>query len=219
MLRIFFALFLKGEKMKIKLFFAGICLASLAFAQDPPTGFEDPVLLGSVMGGKVIYQDKIDTKIEFETVAKAFFTKTSPEAYAMLAVNHPKYPQLFQEVKEGHTTKISEDKLDYDYRLKLVIQAGFITQEVFPEGHQHLIPAADAISEYRIQNAITNYTDDIKSATQVTRLIPYDNGILVEDDVHVILQKPSAQSNIIKKKLKEFFSKYVLAFRKELTGQ
>lgn len=185
---------------------------------EPPPGFEDPTLYNTVMGGKIVFVDKLDTKVSFESVGKAFFPHTSPEAYAALAVNHGKYPQMFDNIKEGVTTKISDNHLEYDYRLKLLVQVGFITQEATPEGHQILVPGADAISEYRILNTITNYQDEIKKATQVTRIIPHDNGVLVEDDVFVEMVKPGTQTNIMKKKLKEFFSKYIVAFRKELTG-
>jgi len=192
--------------------------SSLMAGQEPPPGFEDPSLYTNVMGGKIVFVDKLDTKVAFQTVGKAFFPHTSPEAYAALAVNHPKYSSMFENVKEGKTIKVSDNKLEYDYALKLLVQVGFITQEATPEGHQILIPGADAISEYRIQNVITNYQDEIKKATQVTRIIPHDNGVLVEDDVYVEMHKAGAQTNIMKKKLKEFFSKYIVAFRKELTG-
>lgn len=193
-------------------------VTAMAAPADPPIGFEDPALLGTVMDGKIVLQDKVDSKVEFRTVAKAFFNKVSPDSYVALAVNHPKYKDLFSEVKKGETTKISDDKSTYDYKLHLRISVGPFSQDVYPEGRQVITLATDALAEARIDNEIVNYKDEIKSAIQVTRLIPYQGGILVEDDVHVVLAKPSAQSGMIKKKLKEFFTKYVTAFRKELQG-
>lgn len=186
---------------------------------DGPVGFEDPALLAKVMEGKIVMEDKVDTKVEFRTVAKAFFNRTAPEAYAALATNHPKYADLFTEVKKGETLKVSTDKTEFDYKLHLVFKVGPFSQDVYPEGHQKVTFGADATAEGRIDNEILNYKEEIKSATQVTRLIPYENGILVEDDVHVVLVKPSSQSGMIKKKLKEFFGQYVSTFRKELQGQ
>jgi len=204
--------------MKLMILGAVLCLSANLARAEGPAGFEDPALLESVMNGKIVFEDKLDTKVEFRTVGKAFFAKASPEAYAQLASNFEKYPQLFTEVKEGKTLTTSDDKLDRTYSLNLEVKVGFITQQVLAEGHQTLVPALDAISEYRILNEITNLKDQLKSATQVTRLIPHEGGFLVEDDVHVVLTKPSATSGMVKKKLKEFFGRYIATFRKELTG-
>lgn len=200
-----------------------VFLAGLAFAdgrqqRDVIPGFEDPVLLEKVMSGQVVLEEKIATKKEFRTIIRAYFNKVSPEAYYKLATNHAKYPSMFEEVVEGATTSVSADALDLDYRLHLKVKVGMFEYDAYPEGHHKIIPAKDAISEARVVNEITNYEDQIKYSRQTTRLIPYQTGILIEDDVHFTLKSDSAAASLMKKKLKEFFTRYVSTLRKELQG-
>jgi len=185
---------------------------------DIPEGFKDPLLLEKVMKGEIIIQDTISTPTEFRTIGRAFFKKVSPNAYLDLATNHPKYPDLFEEVKKGETLEINSSKTEFKYRLDILIEVGFLSEHVYPEGIQKLVRAEDAISESTVDNEITNYTQTIKFSRQHTRLIPYKDGMLVEDDVHFQLQKDSGLSGIIKQELKKFFTKYISRFRQELQG-
>lgn len=201
--------------MKKLIPFLFVCALPL-FAANPPAGFEDAALLKDVMAGKIILKDLVDSNIEFKTVAKAYFYRVTPDHYLGLAVDHPRYSKLFEEVKEGKTTKVSDDKSVFDYWLHLSINVGIFDYDAYPEGRQRLFVADETNPEFRIANEITNYKDQLKFATQNTRLIPWEDGFLVEDTVNAVLVKPSSFSGMIKKELKKFFSKYVTTFRKEL---
>jgi hypothetical protein len=187
--------------------------------QDAPVGFKDPVLLGRVMKGEAVIQEPIGTQTEFQTVVRLYFNRVSPEAYAILATNHRVYPTMFDEVKEGRTTKANVGLTEFDYWLDLLVGTGILEDHVYPEGHQTFTPAADTKSEALIVNHLTNYQDTIQSAVQRTRLIPYETGMLVEDDIHILMQDASLSSRIVKKKLHDFFVKYVSALRVALHGE
>lgn len=195
-----------------------LCICGVTLAADPPKGFEDPALLAKVLNGQLVIEEKTSTAIEFRSVAKAFFKKVSTDSYVDLAINHMKYPDLFEEIKAGETLEISADKKTYRYRLDLFVEQGFLSLHLYPEGIQKIFRAPDTHSEARVENTITNYKEQINFANQVTRLIPYENGILVEDDVHFRLQKETPSSKIIKLKLREFFTKYVSRMRQALQG-
>jgi len=200
------------------------CLALVAKASDlggrvtDIPGFEDPKLLARVMSGEIVLEEKVSTKTEFRSIVKAFFNKVSPDAYTKLATNHPKYPSLFSEIKEAKTVSVSTDQLNLDYWLHLKVPIGPFFYDAYPEGHHTIVSAPDAQSEAKLLNEVTNYKDQIKFAKQTTRLIPYKTGILVEDDIHFLLTKESAFSGTIKKKFKEFFTRFVSTMRKELQG-
>lgn len=205
----------------MKLLLAALVVYSSAFANYPdpgPAGFEDPALLAKVMGGEIVVKDLVDTKTEFRTVAKAYFNRVTPEAYWQLSSNFVHYPKMFSEVKEGKALEVSVDKLAVDWWLHLKIKVGFISQDFYPEGSQEFLPGLHATSEARVANRITNLQEYLKSGKQTTRLIPFDNGILVEDDIHAVLQDGVTGSALVKKELRKFFLKYISTFRKELQG-
>ena len=202
--------------MKISVVIVAIFLGRLALADGAPAGFEDPKLLAQVLSGKVVVEDKVSTNVEFVSIGKAFFKGASPEAYSKLAIDYKLYPKMFEEVVEGKAIKNNAEMTELDFMLHMVVSVGPFQQDVYPEGHHNVMYPKDAISEGLIKMKITNYTEYIKDATQSTRLIPYQGGILVEDTVHVLLQNPSAQAGLVKKKLKEFYNKYITNLRKEL---
>jgi len=192
-------------------------LSLSALAMDPPTGF-DPDTLARVMKGEIVVKELVNTKVEFREVARAYFNKVSTEAYHQLATNHKKYPSMFSEVKDAKTLKVDDKRTMYDYWLHLVIQYGPYTIPVYPEGTQVVTPAKDPTSEAYVRNVITNYTDTLDFAVQKTRLIPYQTGILVEEDIHVKVKSEVTGGNIVKKELHKFYTRWVNTFRKELGG-
>ncbi len=204
--------------MKAQLLFL-VLFATRILLADAPAGFEDPALLAKVMQGKIVIEDKVSTSTEFVSVGKAFFKQTSPVVYSQLAVNYPLYPKMFEEIKEGQLLNSNAEKTEFDFKLHMEVSVGPFAYDVYPEGKHLLQLPQDAISEGKVVMKVTNYTEYLKRADQTTRLIPYEGGILVEDTVHVVLQKASSQGNIVKKKLKEFYNKYIDGMRKELKAQ
>lgn len=183
-----------------------------------PDGFQDPAVLEKVLAGDIVQTQVINTETEFRTVIRSYFHKVSPEAFVALATNHAKFPDLFEEIKEAKTLKVNADATQWDYQLKVTIPVGPFSQTVTPEVHQVLLPAADAASETRMTQKITNYKEMIRYSSQVTRLIPYKGGMLVLDDVHFVLTKDAAQGGVLKKKLQSLFNRYTQTFREELGG-
>lgn len=208
-------------KIQINLFVFLFAVASIgAFAADPPKGFEDPALLAKVMSGKIVDQVQIDTKTEYKVVLRAYFAKTSPEAYAGIATNHPKYPSMFEEIQSAETTKVNAQRTDFEYKMTVLVQYGPFQLQVHPTGRQVFTPGADPRAEGAVAHNITNYQDVLEIASQGTRLIPYDNGMLVEDSIHVKVRKdyPPAQAAAIKTQLKKTFTRFLEVFRRELSA-
>ena len=190
-------------------FLSGLALADL----------NDPAEIQKLLQGTIIQKDTINTKKEFQTITKAFFKQVSADAYAALAVNYAVYPTMFEEVTEGKTIKSNHDQTEHDYWLHLVIYAGPFTEHIYPEGHHTIVRPIDGTSEGKVLNQLTNYPEYIDVATQQTRLVPYQGGILVEDDVHILMKDETVYSKLVKNKLKEFFGKYTAKMRIALHGE
>lgn len=202
---------------RIRLGVSLFVFASVAFA-DVPKGFEDPVLLDKVMKGNIVTEQVMATKVEFKSVIRAFFKKTSPNAYVDLFTSHKKWIGLVKEIIDAKTTGANAAKTEFTYWLKLKIKYGIFTFNIEPEGKQTIAAAADAISEWKVRNEITNYKDQLKVAEEGIRLIPYQGGILVEDNIHVILEKESSQASTAKKEIEKKWTELIGAFRDELGG-
>lgn len=193
-----------------------LAVSRISSAERDPEGF-DPETLAKVLSGKIVQQQVISTPVELRTMIRAYFDRVSGYAYIQLATDHPKWAQLFPGVKEGKTTFVNEIKTYFEYELSLVVKYGPYTIPLYPKGKQTVTYAPDAVSESKILNELTNYKDYIEFLVQKTRLIPYQTGILIEDDVHLKVknQVPAA----VKSELAEFFNRYVETFRKALGGE
>jgi len=205
----------------MKLFHRLILLAAAAYlplanADTIPSGFEEPGLMDRVMGGEIVLSETTNTSTEFVDVFRAFFNKTSAKAYADLVTDHAKYVDLFPEMKEAKTTSVNSDRTVFTYWARMVVTVGIFQQTLYPEGRHTVKLARDAAGESTVLNEITNYTEYLKLATESARLIPYQNGMLVEDTVHVKLQKASATTNFVKRHLQKMFANYVSTFRDAL---
>lgn len=196
----------------LALFLSAVSLA------DTPKGFEDPAMLEKIMKGTIVKTTVVDTKMESKIVLKAYSNKTSTDAYIDLAINHAKYPALFPEFQDAKTTKVSEDKTEYNYWSDLIIQHGFLSLHVNPEGVQKITRAKETAGEAFVEHTLTNYKDLIEVGSQNTRLVPYDNGILIEDTVYVKVKQSGGQATMIKQKMVEQFTRFIQGFRKELGG-
>ena len=190
--------------------------SSLVLAADPPVGFQDPALLAKVMSGKADVFEKVSSSKEFETIVRLFIDRATPEAYAKVATNHAAYPSIFTEVKQGKTLQANSQLTEFDYWLDmLVIYSGF-TEHIYPEGHQTVLFGVDVRSETTIDHHLKNYEETIAASSQHTRLIPWETGILVEDDTHIVMVEASMTSAIVKKKLHDFFASYAINLQKAL---
>lgn len=196
----------------------GLILTGNRLLADAPAGFQDPNLLKAVMEGKIVRQDVVNSKLEYRTVLRSFFRKVSPEAYASLAVNYEKYPALFSEIKEARMTSANAERTVFTYWADMLVKVGFFSTHVYPEGRHTIYPAPDTKSEARIVHEIINYQEDLEKAVQTARLIPYQDGILVEDDVHVKLRKDSIYSGAVKEKISGQMMRMTETFRRELKG-
>ena len=186
--------------------------ASILFS-GAPAGFESPGLIERLRKGETVKETRVDTRKEFHFVHKAYYRNVTPEAFAGLAVNHQRYPELFQEVVSGATLRVDHGAGQYDYRLHVRVDVGLFRQDAHPEG-THVVTKAPA--EWKIANRVTNYPHYAEVADQRTRLIPWEGGILIEDEVHVRLKQNNPMSRLIRNKLHSFFSGYLTVFRREL---
>jgi len=189
-----------------------------AFAVELPKGFEDAKLMEKVLAGKIVVEEVANTKLEYRVYLRSFFKKVSPDAFAALAVDYAKYPDLFEEILRTKTLAVSEDKTQYTYWADILIPYGIFEFHAYPEGKHTLKMAKDAISESIVVHEITNYKETLAQGMQSTRLIPYADGMLVEDDIHIKLVKDNAQSAAIKKQVIKQFSRMMETFRTALSG-
>ena len=181
---------------------------------DAPPGFAD--VMDQVMQGDIVLQETVNTSTEFEDVFRAYFNKVTPDAYAALIVDYPKYPDMFDEIKEAHQISVNADRTVFTYGLKMVVAVGPFHQTITPEGRHTL--TINASGESHVLNEITNYQNYLNYATESTRLIPYQNGMLVEDTVHASLKSSNAAAGFVKKQLQNMFKGYLAAFRDHLQG-
>lgn len=193
-----------------------LAVSQISMAERDPEGF-DPETLAKVLSGEIVLQQVVSSPVELRTMIRAYFDRVSGDAYIRLATDHPKWAQLFQEVKEGKTTLVNETKTYFEYALSMVVKYGPYTIPLHPTGKQNITYAPDAVSESKIINELTNYKDYIEFIIQKTRLIPYQTGILVEDDVHLKVKNQVPQA--VKTELANFFNRYVETFRKALGGE
>lgn len=195
--------------------FAVLAYLPIANADVPP-GFEKPGLMDKIMKGQIVLDEQINASVEFKDVFRAYFNKVTPDAYAALAVNYPKYPDLIDMIQEAKQTSVNADHTVYTYWLHMDVAIGPFHQQIYPEGRHTL--KINANGESTILNEITNYQDYIETATETTRLIPYQNGMLVEDTVYAKLRKSNSMAGMVKKQLQKLFSNYISAFRDTLQG-
>ncbi|MBI4404941.1 MAG: hypothetical protein HY537_12305 [Deltaproteobacteria bacterium] len=191
--------------------------AVIASAGDPPIGFDEETL-GKVMAGQIVTKELVGTKNEFRHVIRAYFNKVSSDAYIGLATDHPRYATLFPEVKEGKTLKVNDTRTEFDFWLHLDLQYGPYTIPMYPELHQTVFRAPDQLSEARIQSELSNYKDEMDFGMQKTRLIPYETGMLVEEDIHFKAKEAIPTASLVKQELLKFYSRYVDTFRRVLQG-
>jgi len=193
-------------------------LALVARAETPPEGFEDAAVFEKVMGGEIHAQEALATKKEFRTIFRAYFPKIVATQYADLVVSHARYPEMFDEVKAAKTTKVNPGRTEFDYWAHIVYKFGIFNYDVYPEGRHTLVLPTTAYAEARVLHEVLNYKDQLNKVLETTRLIPWEGGILVHDDIYFMLQKESSQSTMIKNQLKKQFLRYLEKFREVLTG-
>lgn len=203
--------------MKIPFILTAVIFSALGHANSI-SGFEDPILLSKVMSGKIVIQRLIDTDRESKLISRAYFNRVSPDAYQDLTVSYQKYPDLFEEVHSGKQTSADLANQIFTYWLDVFAKVGFLGKHVYPEGKHILVRSKGANAEARVRHTLTNYQDLLDVANQEIRLIPYENGFLVEDKVHVRARKVTMVTKPAKKKFVQFFMNYTEVLRNELQG-
>ncbi len=194
-----------------------LIFSATSFAGNPE-GFDDATLAKALQGETVLETLK-DTGDEYHIFQRTYFANVSSDAYIELAVNHPKYVDMFDEVEAAQTLSINNDRTNFKYSLNLKVKVGFATFYMDGEGEQKVTYAPAPDEEALIKNTLVGHQDKVKHLYQNTRMIPYQGGILIEEELHLKMQKASTTNTMIKNYLKGFFSRYVVAFRKELGGE
>ncbi len=205
------------KKIALVLFPIALCTLTYLRGELPggPAGF-DAETLEKVLQGKTVIKNVINTKLELHSYIRAFFDDVIAQEYVELATDHPKFPTLFPEVKEGRTTYVNESKTQFEYALSMVIEYGIYLIPFNPTGIQKIKHGQDSVSESTIENEVTNYKERFEFIRQNTRLIPFQTGILIEEDVHMKMKKQIP--DFVKEELAKFYIRYVETFRTALQG-
>jgi hypothetical protein len=210
-----------GGNMNTKLSSIGISLFIFAnsLAIGAPAGFTDAKLLKKIMNGSIVVTTVNDSSTEYRTYVRAFFDKVSPDAYVDLYTSHKDWIGLLPELKDAKTVSANADRTQFEYSLYLKVRYFGLPFDVYPEGRQTVTRGADALSEWKVHNLITNYQSDIKLGEEHLRLIPYQGGILVENEVHVAIHQSTIVSRVVKGELQKKFVTLVGKIRTRLTGK
>lgn len=191
---------------------------TLFAAAKPPIGFEDASIFNKVIAGDIVKIVEKDTTKEYVLRIRAFFKKNKAvldsSDLIKLVTNHKKYEELFpEEIKRASTLSTSTDKKNFKYLL--IFNGTGLSVRV--EGEQKIEYAKDATSEAFIHNDINSFKNLFKSVTEKTRIIPYDDGLLIEDVIEMQIISPGIVANKVKTKLTDNLNKFVSKFREELT--
>ena len=194
-------------------------LFTVSARADGARGFEDPVLLGQVMQGKILVEQVLAAKTEFKSTVRAYFNQVSPEAFTDLFTSHKEWVGLIPEIEEAKTLTANAGKTEFTYSMHLKIKYAIFNFDIYPEGKQTVVAGKDALSEWTLYNDITNYKDNFTQAGETVRLIPYQGGILLEDFIHVILATESSHAIAAKKEIEKKWIALLTAFRTKLGGR
>lgn len=186
-----------------------------------PTGFEQPGILETLKTGKTVIETPVSTATELVQVTKAYFKDTKAEDYVHLVTNHKKYELMFKDgsprIMKADTLSVNKEKTEYQYKLLVVVDGPFgVIYEFEPQGRQLVLDDLHSSGETKIDNTLTNYKEQLTHASQTTRIIPYDEGLLIEDRLHIILKQQTQSSAAMKKQLGILSARFLEAFRKEL---
>lgn len=186
-----------------------------SYGDDIPSGFTEAVL-EQVMAGKIVPDVKKDTTNEFHAFHRAFYKGVTVDSYIKLAINHPKYASLFEEVEDARTLEANTALTLLTYAMDLKIKVGFISFFLNGKGRHTVKYPETAEGEGQVHNELLNYKDKVKLLTQNIRLVPYEDGILVEQEIDLEMQPDASSKETIKNYLKNFLTRFMSTFRAEL---
>jgi hypothetical protein len=159
-----------------------------------------------------------DTTSEYILKIRAYFNKKGSKLDSSdlikLVTNHKKYEELFpEEIKRASTISVSSDKKSFKYLL--IFNSTGLSVRV--DGDQKITYAKDATSEALIDNDISSFKNLFKSVSEKTRIIPFNDGLLIEDVINMQIISSGIMANKVKTKLTDNLNKFVTKFREELT--
>lgn len=211
-----------GLKMNTQIKTVGLGLLCLvvsftqqAFSASIPEGFTETVL-EQVATGKIVAEVRKDTEDEFHAFHRAYYHKVSPDSFLKLAINHPKYAALFEEVEDARTLESNSDLTELTYAMDLKIKVGFISFFLNGKGRHTVSYPETAEDEGQVFNELLNYKDKVLKLTQNIRLVPYKEGMLVEQELVLKMHPDASSKKTIKDYLKKFLTRYLNTFRTEL---
>jgi hypothetical protein len=193
-------------------------LTQTLFATTPPLGFEDSTVFNKVIAGDIVKVVEKDTTSEYILKIRAYFNKKGSKLDSSdlikLVTNHKKYEELFpEEIKRASTISVSSDKKSFKYLL--IFNSTGLSVRV--DGDQKITYAKDATSEALIDNDISSFKNLFKSVSEKTRIIPFNDGLLIEDVINMQIISSGIMANKVKTKLTDNLNKFVTKFREELT--
>ncbi|MCB0404220.1 MAG: hypothetical protein KDD51_05495 [Bdellovibrionales bacterium] len=192
-----------------------VSFAQTAFAASIPEGFTESVL-EQVAEGKIVADVRKDTENEFHAFHRAYYHKVSADSFLKLAINHPKYAALFDEVEDARTLESNSDLTELTYAMDLKVKVGFISFYLNGKGRHKVRYPENAEDEGQVLNELLNYKDKVTKLTQNIRLVPYKEGMLVEQELVLKMHPDASSKKAIKDYLKNFLMRYLSTFRTEL---
>ena len=160
--------------------------------------FSDPSTFDAVLNGEIIVEDQLDTGTVFLSVVRAYFFRTHPREYVELITDHPRWPELVKDFREGRTLDSNPEGTLFDWWLSMRVQFGLFHYEFFPTGRQTV---KERLGETTVHNLLDG-GEMVKIAEQRTRLVPYQGGMLLEDEIRVEIESPSPFASAAKREVK-----------------
>lgn len=178
----------------------------------------EPEVLDRVLAGEIVADNLVTSNHEFRQRFRAYFPKGTPEAFVKLVTNHAAFPSWIPEVKKAETTGTDADGLGWRYHAEIFIDMGIVQQTVTPEGYQRLTPPAAPGDDTLLRNQITNYTDQLQSGEERSRLIPYQSGFLLDETIEAVARQdaPVFVATLVRKELRARGKKLVERARAQL---
>ncbi len=163
-------------------------LSTSAAAARPPTGFDEPGVIDQLMKGKVLQKDLVSTLREIKVQYRSFFKGISVDEYIAKVIDHDNYFKYLSDVKSSKRIKEVVAGKRYEYELEMDVRTPLGNMTLEPVFDQLINKGAAATDETTLTDTVTNYTSDIKGAGYDTRIVPYEDGLLIAHTNYLTLK-------------------------------
>lgn len=186
-----------------------------------PDGFREPHIRNTIFSRLVHVTKEIDTNQEGKFVFRTYFPNTTVNKFLAPAFDYENYPKYFPCVTKGEELAANTDRSELEYQLEIKVSVKILGKDVHikpihPHGRHRIVREGN---ETILHNEILNTESDFEFITQKMRIIPYGNGVLVEDTVHAKTKKSSMMAGLVKKLLIKQLSAIAEGYRAHLEAE